>query len=169
VSTAPPSPTAAGSTLLRVLRILLRLVLGVIFVWAGVVKIYDFQHGGSATQDFWQDIMNYQMVPSDVAKLMAIYLPWLEVITGVALLLGRAITGAAFICSVLMLVFMAALTTAWQRGLDISCGCFGHEDATADFPLLMTRDVVIFLCTLWLLLLETGRTCRKRSVAPVSV
>jgi uncharacterized membrane protein YphA (DoxX/SURF4 family) len=79
---------------------------------------------------------------------------------GGALLLGRATAGAAAICAALMLVFIAALASAWSRGLDISCGCFGHEDATANFPLLLARDCVLFLCAtaiVWRERLQFGR------------
>lgn len=125
--------------------LLLRLVLGGVFLWAGVVKIYDFEHGGSATQDFWQDIMNYQLVSTDVAQLTAIYLPWLEVVAGGALVLGRSVAGAALLCSTLTVVFMGGLASAWSRGLDISCGCFGREEVAANYPLHLAGNVVLLV------------------------
>jgi uncharacterized membrane protein YphA (DoxX/SURF4 family) len=143
---------------------ILRIGLGALFVWAGAIKIWDFQQGTWATQGFYQDILNYHVEEtgvmkiilgavkgwnmSDLTMLLAIYLPWLEVVTGTALLLRRAVSGGATIVSFLMCVFIAALASAWTRGLDISCGCFGRENATADFPLLLARDCGLLLAAL---------------------
>jgi putative oxidoreductase len=131
----------------KVTFLLLRLILGAVFVAAGVVKIWDFQRGAWATPAFYEDIANYHIIQSsDAVMLSAVYLPWLELVIGGALLLGRATAGAAAICAGLMLFFIAALASAWSRGLDISCGCFGRENATANFPLLMARDCALLLC-----------------------
>lgn len=131
----------------KVTFILLRLILGAVFVAAGVIKIWDFHQGGWATPAFYEDIANYHLIESsDAVMLSAVYLPWLELVIGSALLLGRATAGAAAIAAGLMLVFIAALASAWSRGLDISCGCFGHENATANFPLLLGRDCALLLC-----------------------
>jgi putative oxidoreductase len=129
--------------------LLLRLLLGAVFVAAGVIKIWDFHQGTWATPAFYEDIANYHIIESsDAIMLSAVYLPWLELVIGGALLLGRATAGAAALCAGLMIVFIAALASAWSRGLDISCGCFGHENATADFPLLLARDSGLLLCAI---------------------
>ena len=131
----------------KVTFLLLRLLLGAVFVAAGVIKIWDFKQGGWATPAFYEDIANYHILEnSDAVMLSAVYLPWLELVIGGALLLGRATAGAAAISALLMVVFIAALASAWSRGLDISCGCFGHENATANFPLLLLRDCGLLLC-----------------------
>ncbi|HEV7402949.1 MAG TPA: MauE/DoxX family redox-associated membrane protein [Chthoniobacteraceae bacterium] len=127
--------------------LLLRVVLGAVFFAAGVIKIWDFHQGAWATPAFYEDIANYHLLESsDAVMLAAVYLPWLELIVGGALLFGRATAGAAALCAGLLLVFIAALASAWSRGLDISCGCFGHENATANFPLLLARDCALLLC-----------------------
>jgi hypothetical protein len=56
-----------------------------------------------------------------------------------------------------MCVFIAALASAWSRGLDISCGCFGRENATADFPLLLARDGALLLAALAIAWHESSR------------
>ena len=53
------------------------------------------------------------------------FLPWLEIVTAMALLLGRLYLGALLSVSGLGVVFAVAVGSAWWRGLDISCGCFG--------------------------------------------
>jgi uncharacterized membrane protein YphA (DoxX/SURF4 family) len=133
----------------KVIFLLLRLTLGAVFVAAGVIKIWDFHQGAWATPGFYEDIANYHIIESsDAVMISAVYLPWLELVLGAALLLGRAIAGAAAIAVGLMLVFIAALASAWSRGLDISCGCFGHENAAANFPLRLAQDCALLLCAL---------------------
>ncbi len=140
--------------------LLLRLLLGAVFVAAGVMKIWDFHQGAWATPAFYEDIANYHIIESsDAVMLSAVYLPWLEFVIGGALLLGRATAGAAAIAAGLMLVFIAALASAWSRGLDIACGCFGHENATANFPFLMVRDCALLCAALAVAWLSSvGRT-----------
>jgi putative oxidoreductase len=136
----------------KVTFLALRLGLGAVFVAAAVVKIWDFHQGAWATQAFYEDIANYHIVEnSDAVMLTAVYLPWLELAIGGALLLGRATAGAAAISAGLMMVFIGALASAWSRGLDISCGCFGRENATANFPLLLARDCALLLCAVAIL------------------
>jgi uncharacterized membrane protein YphA (DoxX/SURF4 family) len=142
----------------KVTFLVLRLILGAVFVAAGAVKIWDFHRGAWATPAFYEDIANYHILEnSDAVMLAAVYLPWLEFVIGGALLLGRATAGAAAICAGLMVIFIAALASAWSRHLDISCGCFGHENATADFPLLLARDCALLVCAVALVWRERVR------------
>jgi uncharacterized membrane protein YphA (DoxX/SURF4 family) len=148
----------------KVIFLLLRVILGVVFLAAGVIKIWDFKQGTWATPAFYEDIANYQLIQSsDFVMLSAVYLPWLEVVIGGALLLGRATAGAAAICGGLMLVFIAALASAWARGLDVSCGCFGRENATANFPLLLVRDCALLLCAIAIVWREWDRSLASES------
>jgi uncharacterized membrane protein YphA (DoxX/SURF4 family) len=141
----------------KVIFTILRLGLGGLFLYAGVIKIWNFAEGHSATQAFFQDVLNYQMLSWDVAMRVALYLPWLEVVAGIALFVNRGTAGAAAIVAGLMVVFTAALAFAWHRGLDIACGCFGHENATADFPLLLARDLGLLAASLAVLWYEARR------------
>ena len=65
------------------------------------------------------------MIPDPMINLVAIILPWLELICGILLLTGFWHRSAAFIVSLMMIVFIIAISTAILRGLDIECGCFG--------------------------------------------
>jgi putative oxidoreductase len=127
----------------QVIALALRVVIAAVFIYAGAVKIWDFRGGGSATQAFFQDVMNYQLTPWDVSMVVAIYLPWLEVIAGAALLGRRWRLGALTVTGAMTLMFLGALGSAWWRGLDISCGCFGREVNQTDFPVVIGRDVVL--------------------------
>ena len=84
---------------------------------------------------------------------MSVYLPWLEIAAGAALLGKRWRLGALLIVAGLLLVFMGALGSAWWRGVDVSCGCFGHEIERAAWWIPMGRDAVLLAiaAAAWLL------------------
>ena len=115
----------------------LRFVLGGVFVYAGAVKIVD-------PAQFLVDIESYRLVPYTVAVATALYLPWLELLAGAALWVGRGYRGALVILLPLTVLFGILITSAWIRGLDISCGCFGVTDASeTHYPWLLGRDLLI--------------------------
>lgn len=123
----------------KVILLLIRLLVGGVFIYAGVLKVWD-------TQDFARDIQHYSIIPwSDVILLLAVYLPWVEIFAGLAVIFRRLYLGGLIAIAGLMLIFTGALTSAWARGLDISCGCFGKEKHSirANFPALLARDLAI--------------------------
>lgn len=126
----------------KIIALVLRLLIAAVFLTAGALKIYDFKHGGSATSLFFQDVLNYHLTSWDVTMVIAVYLPWLEVIAAVALLTPLRL-GALALTAAMSVMFLAALSSAWYRGLDISCGCFGHENNATDFPVIITRDAAL--------------------------
>jgi putative oxidoreductase len=129
----------------------LRMSLAWTFLHAGLLKIWDFSHAQPATQDFVVAIQQYHLLPSpDLAVLLAVYLPWVEIFAALGLFIRRAQLGAATILGGLTLVFMAALASAWSRGLRIECGCFGRDEVSTDFPALLLRDACILLAALFL-------------------
>jgi uncharacterized membrane protein YphA (DoxX/SURF4 family) len=96
----------------------LRVVLGAMFVYAGVVKIAD-------PAGFAQAIANYRILPAGLVHLAAVVLPWVELLAGASMVLGLFLPGGSLVVAGLMLVFACALGFDLWRGLDISCGCFG--------------------------------------------
>jgi uncharacterized membrane protein YphA (DoxX/SURF4 family) len=122
----------------------MRLAIGGLFIWAGVVKIWDFKAWDWATQQFATDVQNYHLTSWDVSILMAVYLPWVELVAGAALLINRLAAGALALLGGMTVIFIAALASAWARGLDISCGCFGKEVIAVNFPLRIGEDLALF-------------------------
>jgi len=100
----------------------LRLVLGGVFIYASVYKIAD-------PAAFAKSIYNYRMMPEATINLMAIVMPWLELVCGVLIIVGPLMRGSALLMGLMLLVFVVAIGTALARGLDISCGCFKVGDA----------------------------------------
>jgi putative oxidoreductase len=147
----------------KVIALALRLIVAAVFLTAGVLKIWDFKHGGSATSLFYEDIISYDLVSSDFAMMIAVYLPWLEVVTGLALLGPWLRLGALTISALMTVVFLGALGSAWWRGLDITCGCFGKEVNQTDFPVLIARDVALLGAILYLLWRERTHARSSRT------
>lgn len=98
----------------------LRLGLGVVFIAASLDKIQN-------PQNFAENIANYRLVPYPFINLIAIVLPWVEIITGVLLVAGIWIKTNAVIISGMLVAFSVAISQALLRNLDISCGCFSTD------------------------------------------
>jgi uncharacterized membrane protein YphA (DoxX/SURF4 family) len=100
-----------------------RIVLGALLIVAGLAKI-----GGP--EAFARQIENFDVLPIGSENLLAIVIPWIEVVAGLALMAGVRARSAAWLGLGLMLVFDIAVVQAMARGLDIECGCFGTASAT---------------------------------------
>jgi uncharacterized membrane protein YphA (DoxX/SURF4 family) len=94
------------------------MMVGIIFIYAGTDKIANSAY-------FAGTIQNYQILPDLIINLVAIILPWTELICGILLVTGIWQRSAALIVSILILIFIAAIGSVIIRGLDIECGCFG--------------------------------------------
>jgi putative oxidoreductase len=134
----------------RVLLLLARLALGLVFVVAGALKLRD-------PAAFAQDIANYQLVPS-LAPVLAVVLPALEVVVGLALLALSSSwrRAAALVAGGLMIVFTVSASTALARGLDVSCGCFGGNSGAIGWTTL-ARDVALLAAAALVLVGDRAR------------
>ena len=122
---------------LPVVLLLLRFGLAAVFIVAAVPKI-------AAPDLFALSVHNYQMLPSWGVNALAIFLPWVEMVVGVALALGLCNRASALVMAGMMVVFMIALAAAAARGLSISCGCFevGEHAETSSLVWAALRDVL---------------------------
>jgi hypothetical protein len=128
------------------------LIVGGIFVYAGAIKGLD-------PVQFANDIDNYKTLPWFVSVRLAFYLPWLEIFCGLAVIFRFFYRGGLSILSALIAVFIGATVAAKMRGLDITCGCFGHASQHWSFPQHMAIDLSIFIALVALLSIELmGRT-----------
>ena len=122
----------------RWVLLLFRVIVGGVFIWAGALKIAD-------PLGFAQSIKNYQVVPHTLAFLIAVVLPWVEVLSGAFLIIGLYRRSSALIISLLLAGFIALVALALARGIDTSCGCFGSLDRRADFSLILIDAVLLVL------------------------
>ena len=118
-----------------------RLFVGGVFIYASLDKL-------AHPQAFAEVIHHYRLTPYPLLHPSAHLLPILEFVIGSALILGLGGRGAALLAGNLTVVFMAAITSALVRNLDISCGCFntdGGHDVGLD---LLWRDGILLLMCL---------------------
>lgn len=102
---------------------LLRIGLGLWFVWSGGQKVFM-----SGLDRFTQDVGNYQMTRAPWDALIAYSLPWVEVVAGLCLLLGLLRRGTLLALCALVTMFAVAIGWAWAHGLNIACGCHGGNE-----------------------------------------
>jgi putative oxidoreductase len=127
------------------LAIRVQIALGVLFVAAALPKIVD-------PPSFAHMIYNYKILPWSWINPMALVLPWIELLCGLALILGIWTGTARTMIAALLLVFMAAISINLARGNAIDCGCFDvsaagktAEERLADMRLVILRDIGMLL------------------------
>ncbi len=98
------------------LIVFIRVLLGVIFIYASYDKILD-------PGKFARDIANYHIIPFGLENLIAIILPWLELFIGIGLIAGLMVDGSSMISGGLMTIFILFILQATLRGFNIECGC----------------------------------------------
>ena len=123
---------------------------GGVFIYAGAIKVLD-------PVGFANDVDNYKMLPWTIGVGLAFYLPWLEIFCGVALIARRLYLGGLSILAALTSVFIAATIAAKVRGLDITCGCFGHASKNWSFTAHLTLDLGLLAALLLLMRISTKR------------
>ena len=129
--------------------LLARVVVGVVWVVAGALKLPDPNENVRA-------VRAYRLLPESVVPVVGHGLPVLEILVGLCLLLGLLTRVAAVVSAVLLVAFVVGITSAWARGLSIDCGCFGGgagpaENAQAEYPWDLARDLGLLLLSGWLL------------------
>jgi uncharacterized membrane protein YphA (DoxX/SURF4 family) len=123
----------------------LRLFFGFMFLAAAWPKFSD-------PDGFAVMVAQYQMLPAFSVHAFSVWLPALEVVTGLALLLSPWEREATALLGLMMLMFIAALAQALARDLGIACGCFdiaGATDAGESWFALL-RDIVLLAPIAWM-------------------
>ena len=139
-----------------------RLVLGVLFVWMGWNKVAD-------PVGFLKQIHLYDLLPESPGIFLnatAIVLPWIEIVCGVALLVGVLLRGAALALAAMLLVFtpaifLRAVAMMAETGtpffeLSFDCGCGAGEVVTWT---KLLENTLLFLTTILILLSRSRRFC----------
>ncbi|MEU7906966.1 MauE/DoxX family redox-associated membrane protein [Actinoplanes sp. NPDC049118] len=120
-----------------------RLGLAAVWLVAGFRKVGDLAGSG-------RSVNAYEIFPYEVAKIIGAALPFLEITLGLLLLVGLAVRLSAGISAALLLIFIAGISWAWARGLQIDCGCFSQGGTlsagqTPKYALDIARDVVFLV------------------------
>ena len=111
--------------------------LGVVFVWAAGNKLFV-----SGVEVFMKDVVNFRIVGEPWDAVIAYSLPWLELLVGLCLILHIQQRGAALLATLLSVVFLGAIISAWMRGIDLHCGCFGKSTEAVKYPQKITQLVL---------------------------
>jgi len=127
------------------LTIRVQIALGAIFVIAAWPKIAD-------PPSFAHMIYNYRLVPSSLINISSLVMPWIEILAGLALILGVWKTAARNVIIALLAVFIVAISINLMRDNAIDCGCFNvadrgksHEQRIFDMKVDVARDLGMLL------------------------
>jgi putative oxidoreductase len=123
----------------KYLVFLIRLAIGIVFVYAAISKI-------THPDQFARIIYNYHILPGGVINLFALFLPWIEILCGFLLVMGFWHKSAAVTLGGVTVVFIIALSVALFRGVNIECGCFSTT-SKAKGPVidLIVRDTIMLV------------------------
>jgi len=111
---------------------ILRLAFGAFFLWSGVAKLKD-------PILFAEAVRNFRIVGDPVAPALALFIPWLEIVAGFAVMTDRFARGGAAVLTTAVIAFTGAVVAGWARGLDITCGCFGGT-GELDYPVKIAEN-----------------------------
>jgi len=124
----------------------LRVSLGLVFVYAGVLKIQDpIAFAGS--------VAAYKLLPYFFNYLVAATIPWVELTSGLLLIIGYRVQAAAGIIAAMNILFIVLLASTIVRGLDIDCGCFRQGGEKTSAWIAIMRDI-LFLSVALILVTE---------------
>ncbi len=113
-----PAGQSQANRLREAANLVLRMFLGGVFLLSGISKLLE-------PFGFLEDIYRFQLTGPRLSLLIAIILPWLEVIIAICFLADALVAGASVLATCLSTAFVFAITSAILRHLDIYCGCFG--------------------------------------------
>lgn len=137
------------STTLRILHWLCRIVVAGVFIYSGYSKLPP-GHPLDVPLQFMIAISGYKLpIPGSLILPIATWLPWIEIVLGLAILIGWKIRYFAGALTALLLFFIVILTITYARGIDANCGCFGLGEKISWKTIL--RDSSFLLPTLYLL------------------
>jgi uncharacterized membrane protein YphA (DoxX/SURF4 family) len=125
--------------------VFIRILIGLLLIVSGGEKLLNHY------QNFLYVIQSYEIFPTTIENLAAYIVPWIELLTGIFLLLGLWLSWTLKSTLLLFAGFILIVSQAIIRQLPISeCGCFG---SLISLPLwgVLTFDSVVFLLTLLLI------------------
>jgi uncharacterized membrane protein YphA (DoxX/SURF4 family) len=127
----------------KTLVVLARIALGAVFIVAAAPKIAD-------PPSFAHMISNYGLLPGSAVNALALFLPWLEMLTGLTLITGWFGRTGSRIAAGLLFVFILAIGSNLARGHAVQCGCFdvhaaekSHVARIGEMRWVLVRDAAL--------------------------
>ena len=136
---------------------LARIAVAAMFLGACIAKIHH-------PELFALAVHRYRILPGEFVNAVAIILPWIELLSGLALLVAppRLRAAGALIITGMLAVFTAAISLNLVRGIEASCGCFStRADAAVSDGWNLVRNGAL----IWLALMVFLDACRRASPA----
>jgi uncharacterized membrane protein YphA (DoxX/SURF4 family) len=132
------------------ITLLARLILGGTLLAAGWIKLFNSYESKAS-------VRAYDLLPVGVANILGAVLPSFEIALALFIIVGIWTKRVAIIGTLLMVIFVIAISQAWARGLPINCGCFGNGGVTADgkvhnwtYLSEILRDLGLILCGIYI-------------------
>ena len=141
------------------LEMTFRWILGVTFLYASYSKIIS-------PADFAKIIYGYGLFPAALINLIAIIIPFLEIVIAVALMLGIYPRSAALIVNLLLISFVILISINLIRGHEFNCGCFALKNSGNQISSSSTilRDIIFLALGLQVFLYRHSRRwCLRQS------
>ena len=140
----------------KIAIVILRFAFGGMFFYSGLIKIRDPLQFLESVRGFrffehLSSLSGIEISGSPWEAWIAMGLPWLELICGACVILGIFDRGALAILCAALGAFTIAIISAWYRGLDIYCGCFGEATPVSDYRITVLQRVVMLAVGLALL------------------
>lgn len=121
----------------------LRLGFGILLVAASVDKIiHPF--------GFAQAVENYRLIGEGLSRWVAVWLPYLELLIGLLLILGVWMDATVLTNAFLMTAFFLLIVQAYFRRLDVNCGCFVVGEASSIGAVKIVENMVFGSASIFL-------------------
>ena len=134
------------------LELALRWVLGATFLYASYGKIVS-------PAEFAKIIYGYGLFPPALINLIAIIVPFLELVIAMALILGIYPRSAALVVSGLLMAFIITISINLFRGHEFDCGCFAFRNSGSRISTSSTilRDMIFLALGLQVFFYQQAR------------
>ena len=141
------------------LILLIRFLLGLVFIYASYDKILD-------SEKFARDIANYHIIPFGLENSIAIILPWLELLIGMGIILGIFLDGSVVLSGSFLILFIFMIFQAMMRGFNIECGCGLKEGEMVGWSKILEN--IVFLGASYIVFYSRNRVLEIYPKTPLS-
>jgi hypothetical protein len=121
-------------------QLALRLIIAGVFLYAAVPKILN-------PQEFYLNILGYNFIQGTPAKLVAIWLPWAELIAALGIIFNVWMQANLRLIQAMLSGFIILLILTLIRGIDADCGCFGSAGGQVTWWHVFGDFVLLFITT----------------------
>ena len=128
----------------------LTIAVSVIFFYAGISKITNIQ-------EFYASIESFQILTQSQSLVLAYFLPPMEMLLAIFLLLPRYKFSSSVILAGLVLGFIITICVSWMRDINISCGCFGGFERST-YRSILFRDLILLMVLMFIVLKSFRRS-----------